>query len=149
MAKQTSARASQLKADFGTLRSTFFDTERNMLDLQGEKYDLSDESRRALRAIDLKMRNDQMAHTYKLANIQLNNYRRQMKDQNIAKTIGYGFSLLGNVNDRLRDRSQIEELREKLGLGSESGFDTSSGLNINTGTQPAFDPFAKVGDRYA
>jgi hypothetical protein len=106
----------QFQADFGTLRSTFLGIDTNRIGLQGEQVDLADEGRRAVKAIEMKTRNDQLRHQARMAQMRMDQVKEQAYDDLTTSLVSQGFGLISNVMRKNRDEKQMRELKEAMGL---------------------------------
>ena len=114
--QQVSSRGNQLASDFGSLRSTFLEMDQDSIGLQGEMIDLTDESRRAIDAIQRKSRRDSLVHKSRMAQMRFDYTKEQMRDSLSDRLINQGFDLIGNVMTRNRDETQLEELKRSMGF---------------------------------
>jgi len=114
--QQVSARGAQVSSDLGTIRSTLYEQDVNAIDLQGTLIDLTDESRRALHAIETQTRNDQLLHQARMAQMRVDYMKDQAYDNLTTSIVEQGFGLMGNVMRKNRDASQLEELKRAMGL---------------------------------
>lgn len=126
--KQAASRAAGLKGDFGTLRETFFDIEKQSIGLQAERFDIGDENRRAVDAIQRKTQKDALIHKSKMAQLNVNFRRQQIEDQFAESAIGQTIGVFDQIISGQRNKQQLEEMKRAMGLISDPYKNAIPGL---------------------
>jgi hypothetical protein len=126
--KQAESRAAGLRGDYGTLRETFFEQEKQSIGLQGSMLSIADENRRAIDAMQRKTQSDALIHKSRMAQMGFD-FRKKMVAENLAdRTVANTFGLMDQILTEQRNANQLDELRKAMGLGQLA---TPSGILNN------------------